>query len=338
MSSSFIDTEKASSLLRDKAIDINNKSILITNFLGSEQEKDFTEPTNCNGFGRVRHFKMETGVNWPLNPLPILPAAKALNINFVEEIRAQVFQNSICNWRCWYCFVDYKLLSGDPKKASFLRCEEMLDLYLAQENPPVMIDLTGGQPDLTPEWIPWMMEALKAKGLDKKVFLWSDDNLSNDYLWRYLTEDQIELMASYKMYSRVCCFKGIDEKSFSLNTKADPKLFFKQIDLCKRLLEINLDLYCYITLTANTDTDFEMAVPKFLDAIQSVDEMLPLRIVPLRIFEFTPVVSRMNDGFSNMLEGQKEAIKIWNKELIKRFTAEELALPITEVKYKKGRK
>jgi len=33
-----------------------------------------------------------------------------------------------------------------------------------------MIDLSGGQPDLTPEWIPWMMECLSDKGLNKKVY------------------------------------------------------------------------------------------------------------------------------------------------------------------------
>ncbi|MFZ1321406.1 MAG: hypothetical protein WAT71_07605 [Ignavibacteria bacterium] len=330
-----IDTEKFSSALRSKAISLSNKSLLITNFEGSEQEKDFTEPTNCKGFGRIRHFRLDVSENWPNNPLPILPASKALKIDHGNEIRAQVFQNSVCNWRCWYCFVDYSLLAGDTKKASYLTCDELIKMYLAQENPPPMIDLTGGQPDLTPEWIPWMMEVLINRGLENKVFLWSDDNLSNDYLWRFLNNQQIDLMKSYKMYSRVCCFKGVDERSFSLNTKADPVLYINQFELCKRLIEINLDLYCYITLTANTDTNFEMAIPKFLDTAQAIDEMLPLRIIPLKIFEFTPVVSRMNDGFADMIKGQFIAIEFWKKELLKRFSFEQLKKPITEILLKK---
>lgn len=321
--------------LRDKAIDIIGKKILITNFTGSDQEKDLTDPTNCEGFGRVRHFKLDTGTDWMQNPLPILPAAKALGFRPDSQIRAQVFQNSVCNWRCWYCFVDYKLLNGDSKFSSFLTCDQMVDYYLKEENPPLMIDLSGGQPDLTPEWVPWMMETLQNKGLQNKIYLWSDDNLSNDYLWKYLSNDQIDLMSSYKMYSRVCCFKGIDERAFSLNTKADPKLFLNQFDLCKRLLEINLDLYCYITLTANSDTNFEIAVPKFLDTVQAIDELLPLRIIPLKIFEFTPVLSRMNEGFTDMLKGQYNAIKIWQRELIKRFVPEQLSKPITEIQLKK---
>jgi uncharacterized Fe-S cluster-containing radical SAM superfamily protein len=331
-----IDTPKVSIHLRSKAIDIERKAILITNFTGSKQEKDLSVPANCNGFGRVRHFKFDAGEDWIQNPLPILPAAKALRVEPDSQIRAQVFQNSVCNWRCWYCFVDFELLKGDNKHGAFLTCDEMIDLYLKEENPASMIDLTGGQPDLTPEWIPWMMQALKDRGLDKKIFLWSDDNLSNDYLWQFVSNEQIDLMANYKMYSRVCCFKGIDERSFSLNTNATPELFSNQLYLCKRLLEINLDLYCYITLTANTDTNFEMAIPKFLDSVQLIDDVLPLRIVPLRIFDsFTPIASRMNDTFKDMMKGQYSAIAIWKKELAKRFTSNQLNLPITEIELKK---
>ena len=65
-------------------------------------------------------------------------------------------------------------------------------LLSEQEAPPLVIDLTGGQPDITPEWVPWMMEALIDRGLSNHVYLWSDDNLSNDFFWKYLTEEQIK--------------------------------------------------------------------------------------------------------------------------------------------------
>lgn len=327
-----LNTEKISRSLRDKAIKIESKSILITNFNGSEQEKDLSVPSNCNGFGRIHHFKLDVGKDWPTNPLPILPAAKVLGFKPEAVIKAQVFQSSVCNWRCWYCFVDYKLLSGNIKNASYLTCDDLLDLYLSEPNPAPMIDLSGGQPDLTPEWVPWMMQALINRNLQDKIYLWSDDNLSNDYLWRYLSDKQKSLMASYKMYSRVCCFKGIDEKSFELNTKAEPSLFHNQFNLCKKLINLGLDLYCYITLTASTKTNFNKVIPEFLDGIQNISHNLPLRIVPLKIMEFTPVVPRMNETFRDMIEGQYLAIEVWQRELEKRFAREELILPITEVK------
>jgi hypothetical protein len=64
--------------------------------------------------------------------------------------------------------------------------------------------------------------------------------------------------------------------------------------------------------------------------------MLPLRIVPLRIFDsFTPIAKRMDDGFKDMIQGQYLAIEVWKKELTKRFSSEQLNQPITEVKLKK---
>lgn len=325
----LIDTEQYSKKLRGKMIDLENKRLLITNFNGSEQEKDLSVPANCNGFGRVRHFKYNRFTDWPANPLPILPAVNRLRLPQRDEIRAQVFQNGGCNWRCWYCYVDFKLLNGDRRFGNFLSADEMVELYLQQDSPPRLIDLTGGQPELTPEWVPWMMDALTKKNLQDKVFLWSDDNLSNDYFWRYLSDDQINSIVNYTNYARVGCFKGIDSESFELNTKARPDLFYEQFDLFKRYFDIGLDLYGYITLTSSPNTDFAYAVPKFLDKIQAIDELLPLRIIPLKIVEFHPVAQRMNDSLVEAIAGQQLAIAYWQQELEKRFSAEIRAQDIT---------
>jgi len=99
MSTKPIDTESFSDHLRGKGIDVLSQKILITNYAGSLQEEDLAEPANCKGFGRIRHFKHKRNQNWPVNPLPILPVAKALNLHVTDSIRAQVFQNAVCNWR-----------------------------------------------------------------------------------------------------------------------------------------------------------------------------------------------------------------------------------------------
>lgn len=328
---SIINTEDISAKYREKAIDLDKKKLSITNYAGSQQEKDLKEPANCEGFGRIRHFKLNPSSNWPRNPLPIIPAVKYLGIQETDILRAQVFQNSVCNWRCWYCYVDFKLLNGDKRFSNFLSCEELLDMYQKESDPPLLIDLSGGQPDLTPEWVPWMMEALISRNLQDKILLWSDDNLSNDYFWKYLSPSQIDLITSYKMYARVCCFKGIDEMSFSINTKADSKLFYNQFDLFKRLRTINIDLYAYITLTSPQNLDFNSLVPMFLDRIQTIDETFPLRIVPLKIFEFAPTSSRNDIDKLGLLNGQEKAIVVWQKEMEKRFSLEMRNKMITDI-------
>lgn len=330
----YIDTDKFSDSLRQKSIRVENKEVLITNFKNSEQEKDLTQPANCNGFGRVRHFRFGDGTKWPSNPLPIYPALRALNLPFQETVKAQVFQNAVCNWRCWYCFVDFQLLSGNRKFSDYLTSKELVRLYMTQEDRPLIIDLTGGQPDLTPEWTVWMMEELRAAGLENQTYLWSDDNLSNDYLWRFLSSDQIDLIKSYKMYGRVCCFKGIDGESFYHNTGAHPDLFDRQFRIWEKLMNLGIDLYSYITLPALPQTNFTNSIQKLMDRIQSVDENYLLRTVPLEIKVFTPSVTRMKDLHSQLLEGQAIAIEVWQDEMRKRYSNDLLDRDITDVKTK----
>ncbi len=69
-----------------------------------------------------------------------------------------MFQNAACNWRCWYCFVPFDLLGA--AKGIWVTPRELVERYASVDPRPPMIDLTGGQPDLTPEWVPWMMKAL----------------------------------------------------------------------------------------------------------------------------------------------------------------------------------
>lgn len=325
-----IDTDRISESYRERAIDLTGRRLLITRFTGSEQEQDLTEPANCSGFGRVRHFR-RGGAGWPRNPLPIEPAARALGLPGGAELRAQVFQNAVCNWRCWYCFVDFKLLSANRKFSDWLDVDRMLDLYLAEPNRPPVIDLTGGQPDLTPEWVPWTMRALRERGLDRSVYLWSDDNLSNDYFWRYLTPADRAMVAGYPMYGRVCCFKGFDAESFAFNTAAAPALFDRQFELFGRLLGTGVDLYAYVTLTCERTAGLAEKMSAFVDRLQALHPNLPLRTVPLEVRVFTPVRGRMDDARRAAIENQYDAVRAWQEQLAARFGSRAVERTVTDV-------
>src|SRR6476660_8205378 len=134
-----IKTADFSVTMRERGINVDAERLRITNFSGSGQEEDFTEPSNCRGFGRVRHFRRQTSEGWPENPLPIDPAAQALGMDLqAETLNAQVFQNAVCNWRCWYCFVDFDLLSANKRHADLMTPGDLLDLYLDDPEPPPM--------------------------------------------------------------------------------------------------------------------------------------------------------------------------------------------------------
>jgi uncharacterized Fe-S cluster-containing radical SAM superfamily protein len=341
----YIPTHAFSERQRRKGIDVPRGKILVSNFLNSGQEKDLTVPPNCNGFGRVRHFRRRASDSWPENPLPIEPATRALGLRSTDVLRAQVFQNAVCNWRCWYCFVPFRLLDGREENGAWLSAAALLDLYLAQPevDRPRMIDLTGGQPDLVPEWVPWVMIELRQRDLEGKVYLWSDDNLSNDYFWRYLSEAERELVATFRGYGRVACFKGFDERSFSFNTLAAPEMFACQFDLFERLASTGMDLYAYATFTTPNVTNVADAMARFVDKLQAIDENLPLRTVPLEITMFAVVRERLPTLSLPVtgdvaVENQYRAIEAWLRELDRRFPTSARTSNIVDIPFRRLRR
>ena len=326
-----IDTLRFSASLREKSIDVAGRKLLVTNFRGSEQEPDLSEPANCKGYGRIRHFRRAASPGWPENPLPIDPAAYKLALPREDIVRAQVFQNASCNWRCWYCYVPFNLLSANKNQSGWLSASDLLDLYEREPSRPCVIDLSGGQPDLTPEWVPWMMRELRERKLDAQTYLWSDDNLSNDYFWRYLSRDDIELICSYENYGKVCCFKGFNAESFTFNTGAAPELFNQQLALFRRYLDLGIDVYGYATFTTPTDHGIPEQMSKFVDKLQMISPNLPLRVVPLEIQAFSPVHARLQDEHRRAMRLQWKAIEFWKIALQERFSSDQRALAIYDV-------
>jgi uncharacterized Fe-S cluster-containing radical SAM superfamily protein len=329
-----IDTVSFAQAMRARIIRPQSREVLIAKLAGSDQEEDLTLPANCEGLGRVRHFNRIGSRYWPENPLPIDPASRALGLPKADRLQAQVFQNAACAWRCWYCYVPYNLLSGDSSRGRWMTTDALVKLYAAEASPAPVIDLSGGSPDLTPEWIPWMMRSLRDAGLSGKTYLWSDDNLSTDYVFTVLSEEDRRTLIAYENYGRVCCLKGFDEESFSFNTTATPDGFERQFEILASYLKLGIDLYGYVTLTGTDPDAAKSGVPKLMDRLQTLSACLPLRVVPLEIVSFTPTdrrskVEKRESGLADRV--QKEAIEIWCRELERRYSKSELGLNIADV-------
>lgn len=311
--------------LRDRGVDLEARRILISILVGSEQEPDLSEPVVAEGIGRIRHFRMESSPGWPRNPLPMLPASRALGFASVPPtMRALVYQNAICNWRCWYCYVPFNLLAANPAHSRWATCDELVALYAEISEPirPSVIDLSGGQPDLVPEWTVWMLDALEQAGLGNPVYLWSDDNLSNDYLFRYLTDSDIARLADAPNYGRVCCLKGFDSASFAFNTAAPPELFDRQFELLGRLWRTGIDTYCYATFTTpHIPRDPLGSMRLFVDRLQQIDEHLPLKVVPLEIRLFGPVEPRIRPTHQAAIVNQQRMVELWLQVQSERFAS-----------------
>lgn len=213
-----------------------------------------------------------------------------------------------------------------------LTCEDLVDLYRAEQEPPPIIVLSGGSPGLIPEWRLWMMDALESAGLDQATYLWSDDDLSSQFMLEELSAKEIDRLQRYRNYGQVCCFKGFDPVSFDFNCRAGESHFRCQIELMDRFLDLEIDIYCYVTLTSPEIGSIRDGLCHFMDDLQQLSECLPLRTIPLEIKEFTPVTKRgISDRQRLSFEGQQHAIDSWNLEIERRFSSEMIRKDITEI-------
>ena len=301
---------------RSVAVDLDNKLFRMTKFEKSVQATDITLGSNCNDFGRIHHFNHHKNNDWLPNPLPHQPVGEFFGKEMPDTLQVEVFQLAVCNFHCWYCFVDKNLRKGDPKYSEMVSAEYLLNLSKKENRPPVIV-LSGGQPDLVPEYQLWFLEARKALGMDKSHFIWSDDNLSNDFFWTKLTDDQRNFMKNEKGYARVACLKGYDPESFSFNTGMPKQMFLQQIQRLARFYRAGFNQYGYITLTTPTCKNIDTKIPYLFDKIQTeISEDFFLRIVPLEIFQYNVNSSEFHKQASR---NQYNVLDVWRKELEKRF-------------------
>jgi uncharacterized Fe-S cluster-containing radical SAM superfamily protein len=304
--------------LRDRCLDTRGRRVLLSRIDGSAQARDLSVPPNCGGLGRIRHFKSRQNGPWPTNPLPGLPAARWLKTEFLPLSRAQVFQLSGCAYRCWYCYVPYRMLSGNEAISEWLSPEEIIDRYLAESNRPQIIDLSGGSPDLVPEWIAWTMDAIEARSLTESVYLWSDDNLSSDLLTSAEQRPLLRRIERYAGYGRVCCLKGLDGPSFAFTTGAPEDEFELHLETLKSYLATSIDLYGYITLACPPSIDDRSRIRRIMDRLQMMRADFIGRLVPLRIEKFSTMTGRLGGPRSDALRHQDELVVAWLEELASR--------------------
>lgn len=293
----------------------NNNSFLLSKIESSAQEKDLTVPPNCEGYGRIRHFRRFISEEWGRDPLPIDPACKTLGLDPCDMIETQVFQIASCNVRCWYCFVPDDLKRASEDNSRWFTASDMVDLFQRDCEKVRVLDLSGGNPELVPEWIYCVMKELERRKMKDKIYLWSDDTLTTSYFFEYLNEKQIEYIKNYAYYGKVCCFKGFDSHSFSFNTKLPEVYFSKQFENFERYYELGLDLYGYVTFTTDDINDLEEKMAKFIMRLRKIHPLLPLRIVPLKIAIFTPVQTRLNTSYIEAVENQKKVYEEWRRQL-----------------------
>ena len=317
--------------IRRKILNCESKMVKLTKFVGLDECNDENCYVNCGGIGRIRKYK-----NFSL----FLDNANGCRKRLLrgldpqtKEFQTQVFQIIGCNMRCWYCFVDDSILNANESNAVWVSISDMIDIFLQEVSEPMILDLSGGQPDLVPEWCLWVMEELERKGLKDKVYVWLDDNLGTQgVMEECLTQEQIKYMASFPKHSRACCFKGFNDDTCTFNMRNSTIGIKNQIENFKFLYEYGFDLYAYITLTGPKGSADKKEIEKFINNMAEIHPKLPLRIIPLKVAEFEATSTRMNQKYYDALQEQFIAYEYWKAVMAERYTREELEMPYEMVK------
>lgn len=312
----------------------NGHEFLITE-VGTSSEDKIRLGVNCDGYGRIRLFKRYKDIDWVSNPLPFNPYANAMGEDIVDELPVQVFQVAKCNMNCWWCFIpdEYKKLNNHHNK--WFSVADLLELYIRDgKRYSKIIDLSGGNPELVPEFVLQFMMEIEKRNFNDEIYLWSDDVLTTDYLFTKLTSYQVDYMANYHKYGKVACFKGIDDASFCFNTSSPFSMLDEQFLHAKRYIDKGFDIYFYIVLTMPDLHCLQRKISIFIDKLQKITHYLPLRVVPIKIKQFDTNVHRFNDIRTNAINSQYEVLMAWQEELDKRFSTQEINMDISLIPIK----
>ena len=324
--------EEYNSICRNEILK-KNKFLMSKIITNSDKEKRRLN-VNCNEFGRIRIFQRKKFSDWNEDPIPMDIISNKMKIGKLNEIPVQMFEVAKCNLHCWWCYLPKQLRNITEEYTKWFSISELFDLFEGEHNNVKVLYLSGGNPELVPEFVYGFMKELDKREKSQEIFLWSDDVLTTDYLVEKMSKEQINYMTKYKNYAKVCCLKGFDNESFEYNTGINGKEFGNQIKRLKICIDIGFDVYGYIILVCKDLNNIEFKIKQIMNRLQEISYFLPLRIIPIKIEKFSAVIERLNKEREQSILNQYQVLKIWNNELKNRFTKAELKCNIADLKLK----
>lgn len=332
--------------IRPRMIDLKNEKFLLAVLSGTGQAQDLTAGRFFEDVFRSKIYtKPDERTTNPFLGEPAGIAAEKLSIpgktNVLPEECNAAFLGQLngCNLKCWYCYVDDKAKSTNPKYGKFFSAEEYLTQFLIESrknqnliSPELKLNvlrISGGEVFIVPEIISWIIEAVEKFKLENSIYLWVDCNLTVvDFYFKFLTEEQRKKIKSFRNIGFCVCYKGFTPSNYHENTcGAMPEFFDKQFPAHRRLIMEGLDVYSYLYPVTSSADNLEKDLSGFIDRLQKeVEFFAPLRMATPVIKVYGPTKERLDEEKTLALKNQFTAMEIWKKILRKRFTPFELSL------------
>jgi uncharacterized Fe-S cluster-containing radical SAM superfamily protein len=267
---------------------------LLANFSGTSQQKDIEKRTSLIGdYCRVKinvkafdekemqkigksavNFANYQEVSNALRnefDMPQWAHMKLMNRPLKEFTNAFIWQLKGCNIHCPWCYVDDVNKNGEKGNGEFFSIPEVVDLFQEERKKQILYTIrpSGGEPTLAVEQWLEILEEIKMRGLEKKVYVQGDTNLTTGHFLDFMEEtgmiekNFLEKISKFENFGVLCSFKGTDTESFLKAigmTKRDgfPNMAFKFLEeerwyTFSKFVKAGLDVYPFI-YDANPET------------------------------------------------------------------------------------
>jgi uncharacterized Fe-S cluster-containing radical SAM superfamily protein len=259
---------------------------------------------------------------------PAYSAARSMGGDPKDYNKVFTVQIAGCDLDCNYCFVPKQLNCADKRFGRYFSAEEIVRHFLtaraASVEPMNVLRISGGNPTILPEIILDVYQAMKKN--DVRAYLWIDSNLSTLEYLDWMGKDFKEMLRQ-KNVGVVGCFKGTNERDFSLICGAGPEYYERQFKVLNWFLEQGTDIYVY--LPALVYSDVESNLSGFAKKLFNMNKNLPLRTELLAIIDYPG--AKINFERAAKLgrpmpeTSQREVFETWhNKVLPQLYSPDEL--------------
>lgn len=317
--------------LRSKVITVDSDKIRVAKLSGSLIAKDNHKKIFLNGLIRKRHSFVTGTDKWHKVLLPMLPVCKALNLKPEECLESLIIQTPVCNIRCWFCFVDYKLINGNPDNTGIISQDQIVN-FLKEKNMRI-IHISGGEPIIIPEFINGLYQKSKNIESSQRPFIWVETNLtiSPSDLDQESLDHLVSVMKS-KRTGFVGCFKSICPEDYHFSIGNSDTDWIKQFESAKKFLDYNANFYSTLILVVRNLWNLKSKIKTFFDtAIKYCGEEFLRKIVPIEVRLYSATSDRISGKEKQLLKSQYEVLFVY-KEILKSYTGQEAweILPIEE--------
>jgi len=230
-----------------------------------------------------------------------------------------IVQIGICNFRCFYCYVDYKYLSG--QSVVNVSAAKIVDEFLHKRNDLAksgvklnVLRISGGEPLLVPDLTLKCLDLIREKGLSDEICIKTETNLSplvpdstgTSLFEQWVDVDRLKEHHNFIMHPT---FHGINKDSLERISTAKWDSYEMMEAALRKLIELEIEFFP--SFGSNVVSTEEVA--DFFRFCKGVHKNLPGRIA-VRKFDlgYSAPQARKNGQRDVQTYDQTAVLELWN--------------------------